>query len=301
MQTVSPGTRFDYAVYCGTQSPFRKFTVQCIDAEGHARFYVKVSDGARSPAAIRREAEVLDDLSRLGFARGRVPELVGTFERWGRTISVQRAPDGVPKRAPFLPSPAIVDFARRLFESTRHAEPWATSPVRSRILASAARLRELGESSAACLLEEGVSILQRRFGESPIPHGRVHGDFLPWNVRVNPSAYVFDWEWSGIGLPLADLFHYVCFDTIRRTRKDIALRLRQRIGSSQVRQVLNAGLPVAGKLEYPKAEWWLAYLLRSFSFYGETTAAQGGAVAGSTLLNSLSVLLRAEISGQVST
>jgi hypothetical protein len=44
------------------------------------------------------------------------------------------------------------------------------------------------------------------------PAFRVHGDFAPWNLRVHRSgeiAGVVDWEeFSSLGLPLVDYFHY---------------------------------------------------------------------------------------------
>lgn len=43
-----------------------------------------------------------------------------------------------------------------------------------------------------------------------IPIIQIHGDFVPYNVKIKDNKlFIVDWEFSRLGLPLFDLFHFV--------------------------------------------------------------------------------------------
>ena len=62
---------------------------------------------------------------------------------------------------------------------------------------------------------EDAEVLARAFEEmndsSELPTARIHGDFAPWNIRLQKgSAALVDWEDSqACGLPLHDAYHFV--------------------------------------------------------------------------------------------
>lgn len=283
-----PRVSLRYAVYCGTPSVFEKYTIQCIDESGRAVAYVKLSRGAEAPAAILNEARVLETLGRLPEFVGSVPRVLGVTEAWGSTISVLGAPTGSSRRAPSFPPQSVAAFARTLFDSDAHLETWGRSTVRQSILAAGSSLELCGAGRAAELLFHAIAMLDADFGESLIPHGRAHGDFVPWNVRLVPGPYVFDWEWSRPALPFYDLLHYFCFPVIRRGGRGLGARDARAItmrGASQ--GVLEAHAPTA--LPFPAGDerWLRAYLAQAYAFYARAAAAGGTSPATHPLLMEL--------------
>lgn len=290
----SPGERLRYAVYFGTESVFRKWTVQVLDSGGRARAYVKIGFGPRAGEAIRNEASVLEALRGDGVPPGSVPEVLALTTRWGAPVSVLSAPPAGTSRAAPFPSGAVVEFARRLFRSRVVRAPWVDSPVRAEVLECARRVADRGEASAAELLWRADAALGRDFGSEPLPHGRSHGDFLPWNLRLTPEPFVFDWEWARPRLPQYDLYHYLAFGkVVGRGRAGDGVRAWVR--SPEAREVLGAADP--GELPFGPADgrWWRAYLVQAFAFYAETSSAAGILPRTSRLMRNLMLLLREEL------
>ena len=283
-----PHSRLRYAVYCGTPSVFEKYTIQCIDGTGRAVAYVKLSRGPEAPAAILNEARVLETLARLPEFVDSIPSVLKVTEAWGSSISILGAPAGPSRRVPSFPPQSVARFAQALFDSDTHHETWVRSPVRRTILEACASLERSGEGRAAELLHRAVAVLDADFGKSLIPHGRAHGDFVPWNVRLAPGPYVFDWEWSRASLPFYDLLHFFCFPAIQRGGRGLGARETRAIPKLQaLKGVLEAHAPAGLPFPADDERWPRAYLAQAYAFYARAADAGGTSPETHPLLREL--------------
>ena len=271
-----PKASLRYAVYCGTASVFEKYTVQCIDASGRAVAYVKLSRGPEAPEAILNEATVLAALAQRPDFEGAIPRVLHVAEVWECRLSVLGAPAVAGKRAPPFPPLSVARFAHSLFESETRVEMWAGSPVRQSMVAAGDSLQGLGEGDAAELIRRAVGALDADFGSTPIPHGRVHGDFVPWNVRLAPNPYVFDWEWSRISLPFHDLLHFLCFPAMLRDTGGLGARDGEAVPHRlALQKLMQRYAPAALPFRADDDRWPRAYFAQAYAFYARTTASGG--------------------------
>jgi hypothetical protein len=298
MTSVFPDVELHYAVYYGTASLYQKYTVQAQDLKGRARAYIKISQGPRARESLVREASVLRQLGDHPILRGSVPVVLKVTEQWGCCVSVLSGAGDPSSRAPSFPSDVIVGFLAELFSVDRVSLPWAHSPVRARIVVAADRLARAGEQAAVKLLHDAVSILDRVFERALLPHGRAHGDFLPWNVRLSPNPYVFDWEWSRLALPFHDLYHYLVFPNLQDClsgsvydlstlwRSPEVLRLGEGISCRDVPFAIN------------DIRLLQVYAADTFAFYAESACANGETLPGSPLIRKLTALLQLALAGR---
>ena len=185
-------------IYLGTPGPRRKAVVHLIDAASHAcELIVKVpmTEGAR--AAIEHEAETLLELQGEGFDAA--PRLVA-FDA-NKCVSSQTVVRGV--RCGMTLTREVATLLRSLV-------------LPHRIIT----LREVAcplQTEAGCfeLSAADARTVQRALAElddpSELPAVRMHGDFAPWNIRLQRgAAALVDWEDSEpCGLPLHDAYHFV--------------------------------------------------------------------------------------------
>lgn len=132
------------------------------------------------------------------------PEQIGDAGLAARWLAVLHAGGADHPALARFPERGLGHHLGELVESVAAIEAARANPVLSpqdrdlleRVLA---RLRGLaarwGEVESSC---------------APLPHGLVHGDFVPKNVRVGRRRgravlFVFDWETAGRGLPASDL------------------------------------------------------------------------------------------------
>ena len=294
-----PRQRLRYAVYCGTPSVFEKYTIQCIDDDGRAVAYVKLSRGVESPEAILNEARVLEMLARRPELEASIPRVLEVARRWGCQVSILGAPPGSTQRSPAIPPQSVARFAQALFDSEREFETWTRSPVRHSLVMDCDTLERSNAGGAAQLLWRAVAALDQDFGDSLIPHGRAHGDFVPWNVRLSPDPFVFDWEWSRLSLPFHDLLHFHFFPAILRRRGGLGTRERRTTARRQAMIDLMQDFAPAG-LPFPPADerWPRAYLAQAYAFYVRAAVAGGTSPATHPLLRELHDRLADSLGGR---
>ena len=169
-----------------------------LDRKSHAcDLIVKVPLTEAAKRAIAHEAQTLIELQREGFEPA--PRLV-----------VLDSHDGVASQTVVHGSRALMRYSTRQplcckrssFRTNRRRCGDAMSSVEQ----EAGRL-ELSPADMALL----SSALNAIDDCSQLPAVRVHGDFAPWNIRLqNGSAALVDWEDSRAhGLPLYDAYHFV--------------------------------------------------------------------------------------------
>jgi hypothetical protein len=197
------------AFLIGTPGPYQKASMLMMSPRGEPLSLVKIALGDSASAMVRSEAAWLANLNKYDALAGNVPQLLRASRAGnGYDYIAQSIVGGRPCSGAF--TAAHADFLRRLGAIECHAQPFATAPVAGvlrgnwRQLApqlTAAQLDLLSPALADCM-----ALLSTWHGPFVISHG----DFAPWNIRVdNCEVHVFDWEYGAGGMPpLFDLLHF---------------------------------------------------------------------------------------------
>lgn len=203
-------------IYVGTPSPHRK-AVFCLTnfRTGRIISIGKVPLGPIADLAINREANNLDQLTQ--EKPGRAPRTIFVDRQKG--ISTQEFIAGAPT-------------CRRLTE--RHiaclvdlAIPDETTSLR-RVVASLEKKIQAMEN----IEPKDRAVLMRSLGEaddpSPLPAVWEHGDFVPWNLKIesNGSLRIIDWEESSRdGIPSFDLVYFHLIQALELGEKELFPKL----------------------------------------------------------------------------
>lgn len=184
-------------VYVATPGPRRKAVVHLIDPVSHAcELIVKVPLTEAAKRAIRHEAQTLVHLRQEEFAAA--PRLVELDDS-----------DGIAAQTVVAGSHSGLNFRREvamlLLALERPGECTALSHVASSLESTS--LRPDASRVDTALLARALDQMD---DSSEMPAVRIHGDFAPWNIKLqNGTAALVDWEDSQPrGLPLHDAFHF---------------------------------------------------------------------------------------------
>lgn len=150
----------------------------------------------------------------------------GIHREWAMLKSVSRMP-GLAASAPTplkLVSGHLVDAMFISAAQGRPAPPRLIAPIDrwlGRCLLGGGRpvgssslvdrlLRELDSAEPDARLRAAAEAATRRLAGVDVPVTLVHGDFAPWNVRIDHgSVRVFDWEYGSLdGIPSWDRIHF---------------------------------------------------------------------------------------------
>jgi aminoglycoside phosphotransferase (APT) family kinase protein len=179
------------------------------------RFVVKASRVARASAGLRREAEVLGELTKRGAPPG-VPRLLFHDEQDGVPLVGESTIEGQP-------------LQELLSDANHHA--WAlrvTDWLAALATGGPARSSRQGRET---VIEPALEVFEREFGAivdpemqrlsasivrsiSDLPVVPEQRDFGPWNLLETPAGElaVLDWESAEVeGLPALDLLYYLTF------------------------------------------------------------------------------------------
>jgi len=192
-----------FAMSLGTPGKYRKLTVQVMRPSGETLGYIKLGLTKAAVEQVRREAGVLENLSRL---RPQVPRVLYAGE-WQSTYMLFQSPlEGRPGPAEL--SCMHMEFLQRLADIQRADKPglrvveetgarWDKDTWRCDW-----RWQHLGRATLA--------EARRDLEKVTVPCGFWHGDFVPWNTRVEDGRLsAFDWESCQPGAPLGwDAFHF---------------------------------------------------------------------------------------------
>ena len=186
-------------IYLGTPGEKRKAVLHLIDSKsGLCELIVKVPMTPAACQAIAHEARTLRELERDGFSAA--PRLVCFDQR--RRVSSQTVVRGTHCGTQFSRELAYLLHSLVLPNQTitmrQVAEQLAMEKERFELETSDAELvaNALGEVA----------------DDSQLPAARIHGDFAPWNIKLQPDgvAVLVDWEEARErGLPLHDAYHFV--------------------------------------------------------------------------------------------
>ncbi len=195
------GSAIHLTISTGTPGAGRKSTIAAIDGQGAELAFAKVASTSTAEQLMHNEASILREV---GFARRLpvlAPRLLFEGQSDGRLVTIQ---------SPVAGRAAPKDLGERhsVFLQT-------LSLGRPRPVAESALLRSLPERLASVGLSDGYfpMILDRAARElagvelSPTV---MHGDFAPWNLRLQKDAIAaFDWEYGVLdAIPGLDELHH---------------------------------------------------------------------------------------------
>jgi len=184
-----------FAVLLGNaQTVGRRFILLAFRADGTPTKVVKVGTDAAAIELIRRERAFL---KKAPAERTCAPQLLGCLSTDGiEAIALEYCP-GKPPGLDEWPAmaPLLISWIK-----SNESMPLSSLPTWSRLETASDELPLFAK-------------LRRVFTNKLVHSALYHGDFAPWNIRINPGSKdwrVLDWERGELtGPPAWDLFHFV--------------------------------------------------------------------------------------------
>jgi hypothetical protein len=209
---LTGGQNCSSSISCGTPGPDAKLTVQLIlmSPAGGILAFAKVADSERARSMLANEARMLEFLSGTSFA-GEVPKLIAQFEHEGYSVLLQTPLAGGASGNRFASE--HWDFLSRLvLDRSITIGEYLLDQQRL-----AQRLVALNRSVGTEIVESLSAALSwlERASSHACRAVVIHGDFAPWNIRINHSSgktriHAFDWEYGReIGIPAWDALHFI--------------------------------------------------------------------------------------------
>ena len=243
-----------FALSLGTEGRFRKLTVQVMRPSGEILGYIKLPLTHAAVERVRHEAETLNHLWSFPALRPHIPRVLYSGE-WGEGAILFQS-GGSSRPGPVFFNRQCKEFLQLLWGIRSTEKP---GHVLCEEVAARWRKAEPGLAPGwRALGQAALARAKRELDGATIPCGLAHGDFAPWNTRVEGGhLYVFDWESASWEAPtLWDIFHF----------------------KTQVAALLNKknDLRTSGDCRSGERAPFLLYLLNSAcQLFGEESPAQG--------------------------
>jgi phosphotransferase family enzyme len=195
-----------FALSLGTPGRFRKLTMQVMRSNGEILGYIKLPLTEAAIGRLRYEAAVLEQLWNFDALRPHIPRVLHAGE-WGNAYILFES------RGPSRPGPKAFGPLHEEFLQNLRRVRQSVKPGRVVVDGVAARWREWRSLLNAEWISVGERALEkasRELESTPIPCGISHGDFAPWNTRIEGERlFVFDWESAAWEAPIEwDAFHF---------------------------------------------------------------------------------------------
>jgi hypothetical protein len=175
-------------------------TLVALSTAGTPLAFAKLAGSERSRMLIEREAHLLEAIAARSALRGLAPTLIHAGPLDGVYANVQTPLRGAP-------APTRLGAAHDRFLTKLEGEP--REAAGSAMLASVRERLPLAGADAGWLGRIANTARQALAGV-PLPRTLVHGDFAPFNLRLDAGSLAgFDWENGTLdGLPLIDALHH---------------------------------------------------------------------------------------------
>ena len=186
------------AIYVGTEGPRRKAVVGLVNKFGCEQV-AKLAIGEEAATAIRTETNGLQTAQHL--LGERIPRLIGYDSTKHRSVQS------------FIHQPLCFSpWGQAHTEVLNLLQTEETASLRSQM----SELHDAAKPEEHQLIERFLSRCPSPVLERPLKLNRVHGDFIPWNLKVgsDPTSplSVIDWEYyRPRGLPLSDFAFFTYF------------------------------------------------------------------------------------------
>ena len=195
-----------FAISIPTPGRNCKATIQIMSRDGKIIGFLKVPLTDEAARRTRHEASTLRRLAGFPALRPCVPEVLFA-EVWNGTY--------VLLQTPVAGRPAGCRFSsrHRRFLRELHAPARSVRSGEDLIAETDGRWRELAAVADGAWVDAGKRALDQaaeQLATAVVPCGLSHGDFAPWNLRVDgDSLRVFDWESAKWNAPVHwDWFHF---------------------------------------------------------------------------------------------
>jgi hypothetical protein len=255
------------AVLCGSPGPLQKVTILHTPHGDAPARVAKVALRESADEAVAIEEFWLRELNAAPRLAPFVPRLTaaGALSGGRRYVAMSALP-GNDASDSF--GPAHRGFLIALAGVGTSVSPWCDAPSFQRLRARVASLGPLlGDERG--LVEAALMEIERRIGGRRLPACPAHGDFAPWNLRIEAGQLrVFDWEYAQAGAnPLQDFFHFHLIGRVARGKQFDAFALAALLPAAAAhgREVFGA----AGGVDRAAGALALHYLLDVITFYTE--------------------------------
>jgi Phosphotransferase enzyme family len=207
------------AFYMGVPAPHRKVTAQALTPDGRTLAYAKIATSPLAQVAVKTERRALLRLSESAGLQGRIPKVLGTFDWHGGTILLITT--GPPRPGPRELSSVHLRFCTQLSQSFGVQETFVESPMWTRMSEIWLRLQDGSPETLPDNLGRALERLHEELGPVSMPLSLAHGDFAPWNTRLEPRfLFVLDWERASEGMsPLYDVFNFQALQAALQGRR----------------------------------------------------------------------------------
>jgi hypothetical protein len=195
-----------FALSLGTPGRFRKLTVQVMHPDGGILGYIKLPLTEAAAERVRHEAAVLQRLWNFAALRQFIPRTLYAAD-WGNAYILFET------SGPSRPGPASFGLLHKEFLQTLWSAQRSVKPGPAVVEAVAARWRAwspLLDVEWRMVGERALEKARRELDGTTILCGFSHGDFAPWNTRIEGDRlFVFDWESAAWETPIEwDAFHF---------------------------------------------------------------------------------------------
>jgi hypothetical protein len=268
--------------------PNGKPVVQAVAHNGTVLAYAKFGWEDLTQRLIRHEADVLNELATL--TRGmplRVPAVLHSG-RWCGLEALVLAPlpgmGKTPRSSTDVPIGAAVALAGL---GTRVVQRLGDSAFWRRTISQVVEVAPLFDDKSREVVLAACSTISDRWGDTEVPMGRNHGDWIPPNISIRDDGAfnVWDWERSEHDVPLGiDTMQFILF--VELQRRCPTWIMARRIGAFGQAALARHGLE-------PQMTNLLSMLtlLRSVLWYGEARAAGREQGANTGLIRILETLV----------
>jgi hypothetical protein len=230
---VTGEKRLVLSLSLGTPGAFQKLTVQVMHPAGSILGYLKMPMTEAAGERLRHEATIVRDLSLYSELRPHIPRLLFAGLLGDQYLVLQSALEGRPGPVRYTaPHERFQERLQRCQSAQRTGlcvveetgQEWDRVAPRM-----GAKWQTMGR--------EALGIAMRELSGRAVPCGIQHGDFAPWNTRLdNGDLGLFDWEAASRNAPLLwDQFHFV-------TQVECLLKVRQKLESPRDGRKGNRGL-----------------------------------------------------------
>ena len=197
-----------FAISLGTPGPHRKPVIQLVAPDGKTLGYAKVGWNEATNVLVKREAEILQQLSNVPFNSFLTPSVL--YAGWwaDRFICIQSCPGGKTEFAPQRLTSHYLFILKELADFHKCQILHKESSFWKNLLQ---RIESIQSAYYRYVLEQGVCRVEKWLGNASLPFHMRHGDFAPWNAyKMNGKLFLFDWEYADReALGGWDLFHFI--------------------------------------------------------------------------------------------
>ena len=194
------------AYFTGTDGPHRKTALQLMDERGAILGYAKLSREPHIRPYIQNEAQVLQQVAKLGLKAADVPTVLSFRDDATLTLLVT---DSIKSKAHRVPLHLKIEHQALLEELQAKTGCIGARQMLSELRKQVAKLKLAIAPEWQARLPLALEALST--DADTIALCLTHGDFTPWNTFLqNGRLYVFDWEYAHQVWPVGfDLTHFM--------------------------------------------------------------------------------------------